>query len=51
MNITKTSLTLVLTTALVASGHAVADGNPFSMQTLSHCYMVSDAGTSGSGWS
>jgi len=47
MNITKTSLTLALTTALGVSGLAVADGNPFSMQVLSHGYMVSDAGASG----
>jgi uncharacterized low-complexity protein len=47
MNVTKTSLTLALTTALGVSGLAVADGNPFSMQELNHGYMVSDAGASG----
>jgi uncharacterized low-complexity protein len=47
MKITKTSLSLALTTALGVSGLAVADGNPFSMQELNHGYMVSDAGASG----
>jgi len=47
MNVTKNSLALALTTALGATGIAVAEGNPFSMHVLSQGYMVSDAGTSG----
>jgi uncharacterized low-complexity protein len=47
MNLTKTSLTLALTTALGTSGLAVADGNPFSMQSLSHGYMVAEASMPG----
>jgi uncharacterized low-complexity protein len=44
MNVSKTSLALALTTALGATGMAVAAENPFSMQPLSQGYMVSDAG-------
>jgi uncharacterized low-complexity protein len=41
----RTSIALALTAALGASTAALADDNPFGMQTLDHGYLLADANT------
>jgi uncharacterized low-complexity protein len=43
MNTSKTALTLALTAALGSSGVALANDNPFGMQTLEQGYQVAEA--------
>lgn len=49
MKVTKTSISLALTAALGASGAALADSNPFAMQSLEQGYMLAQSDKAGEG--